>query len=165
MAIHEDDYSGSGSLSDKDAKIVQRTLTSIREEKGHLASKELYKEFVRRSRPPSSATHHLFEWDMAKGHALYLLERARKVVMEVRVHFVDAPAVEPMRQFRIVTMDGKRGPAPMREIISKPEMMAHVIEEAKASLETWRMRYRQLEKLAELREVFKAVDKATRAKK
>ncbi len=149
---------GGPGLSDADALLVKALLDQIRDERGHLSSREVHEEMIARSRPTDSPTHHLYEWDPAKGHALYLLDRSRRLVMSVRVRFVDAPAM-PVRAFPTIVTQGERGPAPMQEIRANEHLMASVIEDAKKTLRMWQRRFEAFRHLGELSGVFLAVDK------
>lgn|GEM_PF-2222118 len=159
-----DEIVGGPGLSKKDAEILSALITSIQRELGHLTTKELLEAVISRSRPKKSPTHHLFEWDPVKGHAIYLIERARQLIMRVRVIFAEAPK-SPVRAFPIVTTNGKKGPIPMHRALDNRDMMASLLEEAKADLERWTRRYEQLRDLTELRGVFAAVSKATKKRK
>lgn len=158
-AVEVAQHCGGGGMSHKDAKLMHDLLEAIGRDKGHLATKDLYAEVVARSRPRSSPTHHMFEWDATKGHALYLLERARQLVMRVQVVFVDAPT-ERVRARPIVVVEGKRGPVAMERVLSNRDMVAQVLGQAKSALDSWRYRYKQLRHLSELSGVFDAIDVA-----
>lgn len=149
---------GGPGLSTADAKLVKDLLMAIRHEMGHLTSREVHEEMIKRSRPEDSPTHHLFEWDPIKGHAIYLIDRARHLVMTVRAVFVDAPQ-KPVRAFTTVLLDGKRGPVPMPEVRRNEYLMLAVIEEAKQGIRIWRKKYENLRTIAELSGIFEAVDK------
>ena len=159
-----DETVGGPGLSDKDARLLSDLVEDIWSRRGHLKTDELLQAIINRSRPKSSATHHLFEWDQAKGHALYLLERARQLVMRVNVVFVDAPET-PVRKFPVVIVDGKRGPTPMQRVLDSADLMQALLEQAKVDLETWRRRYERLQTVSQLRGVFRAVDRATKKRK
>jgi hypothetical protein len=164
MASAEDEIVGGPGLSTKDAKLLKDLMERIRRDRGRLSTAELHAEIIDRSRPSRSPTHHLYEWDLGKAHAIYLLERTRQLVMRVQVIFSEMPE-KPLRYVRIVTVDGKKGPLPVREIMQSQELRASLLEEAKADLERWSFRYRQLAKMAELTPVFDAIERATAAKK
>jgi hypothetical protein len=149
-----EEYVGAPGLSDKDARVFNKLLEKIRKDRGHLKSQDFLKEVIDRSRPADSPTHHLFEWDARKGHAIYLIERARQLVMKVEIIFSEMPKV---RAWRGAVIEGVRGPAPIKQIISSKELMAAVLEEAKAALAMWSQKYKDLEKVSELRAVFKAI--------
>ena len=156
-----DEYVGGPGLSNEDARILGALVDNIQRERGHLKTEDLLTLVVDRSRPKNSPTHHLFEWDQAKGHALYLLDRARKLVMSVNVVLVEAPET-PVRAFPVVIVDGNKGPAPMQRVLDSADLMQALLEQAKADLETWRRRYERLQTVAQLRGVFRAVDRATK---
>lgn len=154
------DILGGPGLSAADAKLVEALLMAIRREKGHLTSREVHEEMIERSRPEDSPTHHLFEWDPIKGHAIYLIDRARRLVMATRVVLMDAPK-RPVRAFTTVLLDGKRGPVPMQEIRRNDYLMQAAVEEAKLGIRIWRKKYEDLRTIAELSGIFEAIDKIT----
>lgn len=159
-----DEYIGGPGLSDKDAKLVKVLVTEIQHDLGRLSTEELLTEVIARSRPRRSPTHHLFEWDQAKGHALYLLERARRLIVAVRVIFVETPD-KPVRAFPVVITDGKKGPMPMRHVLDDRDLTAALLEQAKTDLEVWVRRYDRLRHLAVLKGVFQAAKAATRRRR
>jgi hypothetical protein len=154
-------YRGGPGISKKEAELTSEALTAISKEKGRLDTGEQIDEFIARARPKSSPTHELFEWDLAKGHALYLKERARNLITGVYVVFEDAPQ-EPVRAFPIVTHQGKRGPLPMQRVLSNKDLTKAMLEQALADLEHWQRRYDRLETIAKMRGVFAAIKKVTR---
>jgi hypothetical protein len=158
----DDEILGGPGLSNKDAQLVSRLLRSIRRSRGQLKTEDLLKEVIARSRPKSAPTHHLFEWNAAKGHALYLLERARRLVVAVRVVFIEAPEAPPVRAYPVRVIDGNRGPMPMREVLSNKEQAQALLEEALELLERLRVRYAHL---TELNGVFRAMDKVMRRRR
>jgi len=153
---------GGPGLSNKDACLVDAMLRSIRGDRGQLKTEDLLREMIARSRPKSAPTHHLFEWDLAKGHTLYLLERARRLVMAVHVVFIEAPKAPPTRNFTVVVTNGNRGYAPMREVMSNREQAQALLEEALADLERLRRRYGHLK---DLNSVFRALDRIVPSKR
>jgi hypothetical protein len=157
-----EEYSGNGGvLQAKDAKLLNALMQEIRAERGHIKTGEFHEEIIERCRPKRSPTHHLFEWDLATGHKLYLLERCRQLVMRVSVTFERSP---PTRAWRGVVIEGVRGPAPIKQIISQAELMQAVLDEAKSALEAWARRYEHLKQVAELRHVFAAIETAKSVK-
>lgn len=158
------EYVGGPGLSDKDAQLVGALITSIQRERGRLSTEELLEAVVEESRPARSPTHHLFEWDPVKGHALYLLDRARTLVMAVKVVFADAPKQE-VRAFPVVISGGKKGPIAMQRVLDDKDLMAALLEQAKADLDVWRRRYERLRDLAEMRGVFAAVERVVKRKR
>jgi hypothetical protein len=163
-SLRNDEITGGPGLSDRDAQLADALLKEIRRDLGHLNSKELHTEMIARSRPADSPTHHLFEWDAQKAHAKYLYERARQIVMKVRIVFAVAPT-EPMRAHPVLVTRGRRGPVPMREVVRSPDLMKALLEEALVELERWRRRYQQLERLGRLQGVFTAIKRVTKKKK
>jgi hypothetical protein len=83
-------------------------------------------------------------------------ERTRQRVMRVNVVFSKMPKV---RAWRGAVIEGVRGPAPIKQIISTRELMTAVLEEAKAALETWAQKYKGLQQVTDLRDVFAEIRK------
>jgi hypothetical protein len=143
-------------LSKEDSEAVQEILDE--EMAGNrLGTRDARLALIRRSRPKSSPTHHLFEWDVKKQQAEYLLARAGEIIRSVVVVFAELPEV-PVRRYHTVVVSGKRGPYPIEKIRGAPEMMQAVLEDAKLDLESWRRRYETLRKHAELSGVFVAIN-------
>ncbi len=149
---------GSGRLRARDVPVVRKELESIEEKRGRLDSSELYEELVSRAKPARSPTHHLFEWSDSKAAHQHRLDAARQIVMAVRVVFDDKPDC-PVRAFPVVVTDGKRGPYPMELVRKDINLMAAVLETAKAEAVAWRRRWERLRTVSELRNVFRAIDK------
>jgi hypothetical protein len=155
------EYLGGPKLADRDAPIVIAMCEQIVEDRGRLDSSELWDEFVKRSRPKNSPTHHLFEWDPAKQSAIYLRDRARDIITQVRIVWEDAPD-EKVRALPTVIVEGKRGPYPMQRVLTDRDMMKGLIEQAKLEADQWARRYQQLCHVAELRGVFAAIRRMTK---
>lgn len=152
------EYVGGPGLSTKDALLVGALITRIQRENARLSTEELLREMIARSRPAESDTHHLFEWDPVKGHALYLMHRARTLVMSVRVVNEEKPEMR-VRAFPVVIAEGKRGPMAIKRVLDSRDLTVALLEQAFADLEVWKKRYEQLRELAELRPVFEAEPK------
>ena len=160
-----DEIIGGPGVSNADALLIETLLRQIRREQGHQSSEDLFSEVIERSRPTKSPTHHLFEWDPRKGHKMYLLERARRLVMAVRVVFVERPKESPVRAHPVVVTSGKKGPMPLREVLKSSDLTAALLEQAHADLERFQRRYAQLERLAAMRPVFTAIKKTLKQRK
>lgn len=150
---------GSPGLSSRDAPVVKQTIDRIIAERGRLSSRELQDELIKRSRPAGSPTHHLFEWDAKKGHAIYLRDRAYQIIASVRIVLVAAPKTK-LRAFPVVVSAGKRGPMAISRVLSDRALTEAHLEEAKQQARQWADRYRQLSEVAaELKPVFRAIAK------
>lgn len=158
VAAEIEEYIGGPGLSNNDAQLLGDLVASIQRSRERLSTAELLRVVIAKSRAKASPTHHLFEWDLAKGHAIYLLDRARQLVASIRIRYADKPE-EPVRAMQIVVLDGKRGYVPMGQVLQSRDMTAAVLEQAKADLEMWRKRYERLRDLAALRGVFAAIEK------
>lgn len=144
------------SIGAEDAGRIAVALAAIAKEKGRLTTKEQGSELVRRSQNKASATHHLFEWDDHKAAQLQRLDRAIELIAAVWVVFEEQPE-QPVRAFPVVTVDGKKGPYPIRKVLASRDLTAAMLEEAKQEMMRFRQRYEGLKALAL---VFAAIDKA-----
>lgn len=161
----KDTYSSNGPLTDTEATIAAEVVNSLTAKMGRLSTREMAEAFIAASRPKTSRTHDLFEWDDAKAAAIQRRDRANRIIASVYVVFEETPELPPVRGFPVVTVDGKKGPTPMRRVLGSPDMTAAVLEQAKADLEQWRRRYERLAKMAEMRSVFAAIEKVVAPKK
>jgi hypothetical protein len=151
-------------LSEKDSKLLLKLVGDIQRERGHISTEELDEAVIESSRPRSSPTHHLFEWDPAKAHSIYLRTRVRELLGAIRIVFEDMPE-QKMQALQIVVSDGVRGPMPIQKVLTSPDLTRALIEQAKLEALNWSRRYERLRHVAELRGLFVAVDVLTKSKK
>jgi hypothetical protein len=157
----EDKYTGKR-ISDKDARLINQELEVIEKTKGRLTTTETAEELVRRSRPASSPTHHLFTWDDKEAADERRLDQARSLIRAVYVVFAELPDQKPVRARVNVEYGGKRGPVTMRRVLQSADLTQQLLEKAQVDLEIWSARYESLRKLAELRHVFEAIDRVSK---
>jgi len=152
-------------LSEIDAASVNRTMEEIVAADPNLTTEEQHREFVEKSRPEDSPTHHLFEWDPKKQSEIYLLERARALVISVRIVYAAKPE-SPVRAWPVVVKDGKRGYRQMTEIVRRKEMdmLTAMIEQAKLDAENWIRKWQRLENVSELAGLFTQMRKVANRK-
>jgi hypothetical protein len=154
-----DTYSGQHGLSANDALAVDGELTSIQKTKGRLTTAEMAEELVRRAKAPGSSTHHLFEWSDKKAAEQQRLDRAKFLIRCVYVTLTEAPDVQPVRKWITLTEGGKKGPTSIRKVLTDEDLTAALLEQAKADIEVWSNRYERFRELADLKGVFRAIDK------
>jgi hypothetical protein len=154
---------GSAGLSKKDAIAASQTLLEIEREQGRLSTEEQLDALISKSRPKDSPTHHLFGdlWDPSKAQIYALRQRARHIVMAIRVVFEDRPEI-PVRAFPTVVVKGKKGPYPMQKVFGNKELTAAVVEQALLDLQNWSRRYDRLREVLALAPIFSSVDRATK---
>lgn len=152
----EYEIEGGPGISKRDAILVADAMRRIEREEGRLDFVEQSDALVERSRSAKSPTHHLFEWDADKGHAIYLRDRARALISFVRVRFVSMPETK-LRFFPVVVSGGKRGPMPLPSVMRDDALMRSLVERAKREAVQWAERHRDLRHIAELAGVFSAV--------
>lgn len=148
---------GTQKISTEDAKEVSRVL---REEMGgeRLDTRECRRALIDRSRPKDSSTHHLFEWDPKKQSELYLYEQAGRIIRSVFVVFEAQPEIK-IREFPTMVVGGKKGPIPTEQVFKRRNLTAQLLEQAKKDALVWARRYESLRKVAQLRNIFRAIDK------
>ena len=159
-----DRYVASRGISQKDAEASEALISAITRERGRLSGPELREEFLRRSRPKSSPTHHLIEWDDGKAAHKHRLDQVAEIIRCIYVVLEEATEAPPVRAFPTVVFKGKEGPCAIREVLESPDATAVMLERAKADLVSWTSRYDRLAKLAEMRPVFAVVEKVTAKK-
>ena len=153
-------YTAGGLISHGDAQLVGDAITAIETGLGRLSTKEQAAELVKRSRPAKSDTHHLFEWDDRVAAEEHRLARAKDLIRVVCVTFEEHPDT-PVHAFPIVVTAGKRGPYPMSKVLASKDLRSAMLEDAKAEMQRFRIRY---EGLRELADVFAAIDRHTKRK-
>jgi hypothetical protein len=116
---------------------------------------------VQESRPEDATLHPCFEWDDPKAANLWREDQARSIVRSIRVIPDDSPQPdEPLLVYvHVATQDDGPCYTTTARAMSDDELREQVIAQALAQLEGWRKRF---EHLQELRDVFVAIDRATR---
>lgn len=145
-----DTYSSARGFSAKDATIAAATVRDLTKEHGRLDTKELAKAFVEASKAKTSPTHHLFEWDDRKAAAAHRMDRAMQIISAVLVVFEEQPEQRPVRAFPVLTVDGKKGPYPMREALKSVSLTASMLEAAKRDMLIFKKKYDGLRELADV---------------
>jgi hypothetical protein len=149
-----DTYTANGGIPKAYAEVVAEEFRKIEKAKGRLSTKELAEELVRRSRPRSSPTHDLFEWDDQKAAEIQRLDRAMAIIAAVYVTFEEQPERKPMKAFPVVIVNGKKGPYPMRKVLASQDLVRAMLEAAKMDMYRFMQRY---EGMKELAKVFRAM--------
>lgn len=121
-----------------------------------LTTEEQAQKLVEEARPEDSPKHDLFEWDDRVAADAHRIDQARGYIMSVKITWVDAPE-EEVRAFPAIKFKGKSTYTPMKKVLTSKDMTAQLLETAYQELLAWTNRYRTLEKVAEIRGVFKAV--------
>lgn len=142
-----------GRLSAKDTAALVTVITKLTEKDGAKVPEGL----VRASKPESSPTHHLFEWDDTKAGALYRLEQAARLIRSIDIRFTEDS--EPVRAFPSVRFGTERHHVPMQKVVTNKEMMSALLEEAKHEAAEWARRYDRLKSVSELKGVFREIQR------
>lgn len=139
----------SGARSPVSAQVAGEVCASL-EEAGNLTPQAL----VEASRPEDAPLHAAFEWDDATAAELYRETQAGYIIRSVEV--VVHGSAEPVRAFvSVTTSKGATPYASVERVMVRADSRALLLERARAELETFRRKYRQLSELAE---VFAAID-------
>jgi hypothetical protein len=150
--------SASSRIKQQDAELVGALLDEI-EEQGR--GDDMPQELLRRSRPNRSPTHHLFEWDDEIAAEGYRLEQARSIIRSIEIVFEEGG--DRVRAFPSVQLGGgERNYVSMRKVLSEPELMHQLVEDARKDAESWARRHDALRRVAELSGIFRAIDRTTR---
>lgn len=161
-----DRYTAVRNLASEHAPVVVETIGQIEKQRGRLSTKELAQELVDRSRSKKSPTHGLFEWDDRRAAEAHRLARATEIIAAVYVVFEEEPERPPVRAFPIVTVQGKKGPYPIRKVLASRDLTKAMLEEAKRDMVLFIQRYEGLKELARvfaaMRPLVKAKEKKSR---
>lgn len=139
------------------SKAANHELEVIRSRsKGRLNPKDVV-DFARKS---STALHKYFEWDDSKAAEKYRLRQATHII-QVSV-IVSEETGEKVRAFVSLSTDRKKGSGyrHINDVLDDSQLTAILLEDAKKELESFRRKYTQLRKLAELSGLFDEIDEA-----
>lgn len=105
------------------------------------------------ARPEDSPIHHGFEWDDSRAAEGFRQVQAREMLRNIRV-LVGTEEVEPHRVFLNVIQEGEgQGYATTAKILSDEDLHEQVIQTAKAQLEGWAKRYKEIKELGSIVEL------------
>ena len=144
-----------------DAKVAKALLDNIQKRLGHVDTLTVAADFVEKSRPKSSPTHHMFEWDDRKAAAKQRIAHAHQIIIAIRVTFVERPDA-PVRAFPILVSNGVRGPIPIQKVMASPDLTKSMLDQALKELATFKRKY---EGLADLKDVFASIEKVLASKR
>lgn len=127
------------------ANVVGQTIEEIEKENGEVTAKLL----LDKSRPKKSPTHDLFEWDDKKAAEHYRMHTARCVINSLQI------VCEEIRQEPIVAYINvaESKPASYVNVIkamTEDEMRENYMKRAKAELEAFVKKYKDIEELADI---------------
>jgi hypothetical protein len=104
-------------------------------------------QIVAAAEPEHSPLHDWFEWNNDDAAQQYRLVQAREMLRFIEVVRVER-AVEPVRAFHVVRIEGQSVYAKESRVFSDEELRKQVIDAALAQLESWQRRYDQYVELA-----------------
>ncbi len=134
------------------SKILDE-LRQIREENGGLLSPEVV---IDKAANEDNPLHSSFEWDDNKAAHQHRLDQARRLV---RVYVeVLAPDTEPVNVFVSLKDDrhAEGGYRELGDVLRNKTLREILLSQALEELERWRIKYQQLNELAD---IFVAIDK------
>lgn len=110
---------------------------------------------LEKARDDSTELHKCFEWDDSVASEKYRLIQARDVIRHFVVEYkTSEEKKEPIRTYQISTT--KNTYLPTRVIVQQPDEYAALLARAKEELRNFERRYNSI---AELEEVFEAIDR------
>ena len=86
------------------ADVVGKTMEKIEERDGKVTKES----FLEESRPVSSPTHNMFEWNDAIAAEKYRLEQSSEIIRNIQIEIVEVPAKEVQLEIKTVTADELR---------------------------------------------------------
>lgn len=150
-----------GSLTRNDE--IRKELTAIASSKVGLTPKTLLEV----AKNPRSTLHGYFEWDDTEGARKFRELQAYELIRRVKVTIETPDAKEiTVRAFwpvKKVESDGTINAGrpgsylPIADALQDERALAQIIASAKSELRAFSFKYRQLERVAELSEVFEAI--------
>lgn len=106
---------------------------------------------------PNSPLHSFFEWDDTAAAHEHRLKQARSLIRTVVAVYKENPKSEPVRAYIHVrpspataAADDKPYYTEVTEALSVPSTRRSILLRAKADLESWQKRYKDLKELADI---------------
>lgn len=146
-----------GTRSRVKADVALRELKRIERERGDL----LPVTIVAEARRTSSPIHAHFDWDDKVAGSRWRLQQAAGLVLAVR--YVESEDARPRRSF--VCIGRGQGYASIERVQQDRDLAAEVIAAARAQLEAWTERYRDIKEALDLLDEAKGKVIAARQKK
>lgn len=145
----------------KSQSLVLKELESIRKKNKGLLNPE---DVVNFAKNPETALHSRFTWEDSEAAHQYRLWEARQIIRVVVT--MDPISKKHIRAFVSLSPDrtpnaGYRATAEVLDSAALTKIMLH---DALIELTKFRDKYAELKNLAELHDVFEAIDKATKSK-
>jgi hypothetical protein len=116
------------------------------------------KLIVEDARSEEAALHPIFEWDDSLAAEQHREQQARGLMRSIRLIQVGEQSCEPQRVYLNVSTGTQRGYCTSARIMSDDVLREQVLARAKDDLKAWRVRYAELQELADL---FAIVDQFT----
>ncbi len=139
-----------------DAQTVGETIERIEAEQGCVTKEN----FLEASRPESSPTHKLFEWDNEKAAEKYRLYQSNIVINHIAVKVVASDESAPQTTRAYVNIEPKGSPQArfvnVVTALQDDEMRQIVLQNAYRELKQFESKYAQY---TELSSVFEAIDR------
>jgi hypothetical protein len=134
-----------------DAATVGRALMRIERTYGGIEAPLVVKE----AESPQSPLHDYFEWDDAVAGVRFREEQARSLIRHVQVVRSNGSGTY-VRAFVVVEDAGGEAYQSIAKVMSNEQLRSQLLRRARAELETFRRKYRDLK---ELSDVFAAIEK------
>lgn len=147
------------------ATVVVEAYRKLTKGRPSMTSRELARAFVDYSRPKSSPTHAMFEWDDRKVAEQARIDRASTILASVRVIMHEQPDLPPVQWIPTVIMGGVQGRHEIREVMKSGDTMAALVERALAEAQAWVRRHERLRDVARLAGVFSAIETAAKKRR
>lgn len=109
------------------------------------------------SKPKTSPTHHLFEWDLKKAAEAHWKDRAAWLIRSIEIVF-DETDTDKCRAFPSLQIGNERMYVPMSKVLTDRQLTDQLLEQAKADAELWAKRHAALKRVTSAHAMFKAVE-------
>ena len=143
---------------------IRRELTAIATSRRGLTPKTLLDV----AKSPKSTLHCYFEWDDTEAAQKYREYQAYELIRRVKVkvetpdhNYITVRAFWPVRQVEkdgTVNLNRPGVYLPLTDALQDEQALEQILEAAKSELKAFSIKYRQLSAVAEMSEVFEAIE-------
>ena len=139
---------GEGFKPNADANVVGAVCERIENEEGSVTKES----FLDASRPESSPTHNLFEWDDAKAAEAYRLDTSKHIISCLRVHYINSEEKEvPVKAFvNVSDLKEKAKYESVEVVLTNEDKRSVYLTRIKQELDNYIRRNSHIEELADI---------------
>lgn len=116
----------------------------------------LPESIVEKGKDESTELHKCFEWDDTEAAKMYRIKQARQIVEGLHIVILDKPETVEIQKPRVFYhITGSPGYTPTLKILSDEDKRLRLLEQAKAELKAFKVKYAML---TELQNIFDLIE-------